>query len=264
MIERKVKSIRALERGLDVLLEVQRSGGMSLHELHLQLGLPKATLLRLLVTLASRGLVWQRLADGAYLPSALKLSGSREDLAARLAEIASPFMVELNDRLIWPSVIAVPRLDHLEIIETNSRLARFDSLIPSPVGMKLSYIHTATGRAYLSACDAQERAAILERLAPADARAEDRALLDNIVAEADRRGYATRDPHHPWQDRNKQAVLADGKLSIAVPVRAAGVAVAAINVAWPGQRVTLEDVVSRHLETLKSIAEKIGQNLEAA
>lgn len=192
------------------------------------------------------------------------MTGSREDLAARLAEIASPFMVELNDRLIWPSVIAVPRLDHLEIIETNSRLARFDSLIPSPVGMKLSYIHTATGRAYLSACDAAERAAIIERLTPPDARPEERALLDTIVADADRRGFATRDPHHPWQDRNKQTVLADGKLSIAVPVRAAGVAVAAINVAWPGQRVTLADVVERHLGTLTEVAAQIGRNLEAA
>lgn len=264
MIERKVKSIRALERGLDVLLEVQKSGGMSLHELHQQLGLPKATLLRLLVTLASRGLVWQRLADGAYLPSALRLTGKREDLAARLAEIASPFMVELNNRLIWPSVIAVPRLDHLEIIETNNRLARFDSLTPSPVGMKLSYIHTATGRAYLSACDSAERAAIVERLAPPDARPEDWDLLDTIVAEARTRGYATRDPHHPWQDRNKQTVMMDGKLSIAVPVRAAGVAVAAINVAWPGQRVTLADVVSRHLDTLQNIAQQIGRHLEDA
>lgn len=264
MIERKVKSIRALERGLDVLLEIQRSGGISLHELHLQLGLPKATLLRLIVTLASRGLIWQRLADGAYLPSALRLAGSREDLAARLAEIASPFMVDLNDRVIWPSVIAVPRLDHLEVIETNNRLARFDSLIPSPVGMKLSYIHTATGRAYLSACDITERAAIIERLAPPDAGIEDRILLDRIIAETESRGYATRDPHHPWQDRNKQTVLGDGKLSIAVPVRAAGVAVAAINVAWPRQRVTLEDIVSRHLRTLQDIAEHIGQHLATA
>lgn len=264
MINRKVKSIRALERGLDVLLEVQRSGGVSLHELHQRLALPKATLLRLLVTLASRGLVWQRLADGAYLPSALTLAGKREDLAARLAEIASPLMVELNDLLIWPSVLAVPRLDHMEIIETNSRLARFDSLTPSPVGMKLSFIHTATGRAYLSACDAAERAAIIERLAPPDAHDADHEMLETIIAEARTRGYAVREPHHPWPDRNKRTVLMDGKMSIAVPVRAAGLAVASINVAWPGQRVTVDDVVTRHLEALQDVAEQIGRNLEAA
>lgn len=108
MIDRKVKSIRALERGLDVLLEVQRGGGVSLHELHLRLGLAKATLLRLLVTLSSRGLVWQRLADGAYLPTALASPGRRSDVTERLAEIASPFMVELSERVVWPSIIAVP------------------------------------------------------------------------------------------------------------------------------------------------------------
>ena len=68
MLEQKVKSVRALERGLDVLLEIQQRRASSLHELHQALGLPKATLLRMLVTLGSKGLIWQRLADGAYLP----------------------------------------------------------------------------------------------------------------------------------------------------------------------------------------------------
>lgn len=34
MLERKVKTVRALERGLDVLLEVQARKAASLHELH--------------------------------------------------------------------------------------------------------------------------------------------------------------------------------------------------------------------------------------
>ncbi|WP_292622804.1 helix-turn-helix domain-containing protein [Novosphingobium sp. 17-62-19] len=68
MLERRVKTVRALERGLDVLIEVQTRKAASLHELHQATGLPKATLLRMLVTLGQKGLVWQRLADGAYLP----------------------------------------------------------------------------------------------------------------------------------------------------------------------------------------------------
>ncbi len=262
MIDRKVKSIRALERGLDVLLEVQRSGGVSLHELHLRLGLAKATLLRLLVTLSSRGLVWQRLADGAYLPTALASPGRRSDVTERLAEIASPFMVELSERVVWPSIIAVPRMDHVEIIETNSPLARFDSAILGPVGVKLSYLHTASGRAYLSACDAREREAIIARLQPENATTEERELLDTIIAETRTRGYSTREPHHPWPDRNRQTVLRDGKTSIAVAVTSNGHAIAAINVTWPSRRVRVEDVVSRHLETLQSIADRIGQSLE--
>ena len=67
MIERKVKSVRSLERGIDVLLEIHRSRAASLRELHESTGLPKATLLRMLLTLSKRGLVWQRIADGAFL-----------------------------------------------------------------------------------------------------------------------------------------------------------------------------------------------------
>ena len=262
MIDRKVKSIRALARGLDVLLEVQRSGGISLYELHLRLGLAKATLLRLLVTLSSRGLVWQRLADGAYLPTALASPGRRADIAERLAEIASPFMVELRERVVWPSIIAVPRMDHVEIIETNSPLAPFDAAILGPVGAKLSYLHTATGRAYLAACDARERDAIIARIQPENPCLEDMELLETIVAETRTRGYSTREPHHPWPDRNRQTIVRDGKASMAVAVLSGGHAVAAINVTWPSSRVTVDDVVLRHFPTLQGIADRIGAALE--
>ncbi len=264
MIERKVKSIRALERGLDVLIEVQRGGGISLHELHQRLGLAKATLLRLLVTLSTRGLVWQRLADGAYMPSLLRTGLRQEDISQRLAEISSPYLAELSDRVVWPSIIAVPRLDHVEIIETNSPLARFDAAILGPVGVKLSYIHTATGRAYLAACDTSEREAIIDRLQPPDATPAARELLDTIVAETRTRGYSTREPHHPWPDRNKQTALRDGKTSIAVSVLAHDRAVAAVNITWPSKRVTTAEVVARHLSVLQSVCARIGTALEAS
>ena len=64
-----VKSIRALERGLDVLQALQTGPGAGLKDLHEITGLSKATLLRILRTLMERNLVWRRMADGAYLPS---------------------------------------------------------------------------------------------------------------------------------------------------------------------------------------------------
>ena len=82
--------MRALERGLDVLLEVQARRAASLHELHQALGLPKATLLRMLLTLGRKGLVWQRLADGAYLPHVGMVARAQVSSVERVAEIASP------------------------------------------------------------------------------------------------------------------------------------------------------------------------------
>jgi IclR family mhp operon transcriptional activator len=221
------------------------------------LGLPKATLLRLLQTLASRSLVWRRLADGVWLPGAV---GARDaDPILRLAEIASPLLVELSAQVVWPSVIAIPRFDHMEIIETNGQVARFDFAALGPVGAKLSYLHTATGRAYLAACAEAEREAIITRLTPAGATAQERAELDAIIAQTRERGWSTRLPHHPWSDRNRQTVLRDGKNSIAVAVSCAGAAMAAINVTWPARRASVEEVAARHLPSLTVIANRIGQ-----
>lgn len=263
MLERKVKTVRALERGLDVLLEIQARRAVSLHELHQVTGLPKATLLRMLVTLGGKGLVWQRLADGAYLPHVEAMVRAASASSEHIAEIASPYMKQLSARVAWPSVLAVPRLDHIEIIETNSPLFRLDSATLGPVGVKLSYIHTATGRAYLSACDPAERDAIIARLRPADASDASEAELRAILDQAAALGYSVREPVHSWPDRSRQLVLRDGRRSMGVPILVRGTPVAAINVTWPGKRTTDEQVVQRHLEALRETARAIGAALEA-
>lgn len=262
MLEQKVKSVRALERGLDVFLEIQARRAVSLHELHQALRLPKATLLRMLVTLAGRGLIWQRLADGAYLPTADTTTRSRFDSPERIAELASPHMETLSSIVAWPSVLAVPRLDHVEIIETNSPLFRLDSAILGPVGVKLSYIHTATGRAYLAACDDTERDVIIARLRPPGASDESEALLRNILDDAAKRGFSVREPVHPWADRSKQMVLRDGRRSMGVAVMVRRQPVASINITWVAKRITDEDVISRHLGALQATARAIGASLE--
>jgi IclR family transcriptional regulator, mhp operon transcriptional activator len=263
MLERKVKTVRALERGLDVLLEVQARRAVSLHELHLALALPKATLLRMLLTLGRKGLVWQRLADGAYLPhlgAAARITGAPVE---QIAEIASPYMKALSTKVAWPSVVGAPRLDHMEIVETNSPLFRLDAATLGPVGVKLSYIHTATGRAYLAACEESEREAIIARLRPKAAAPGSEDDLRAILKETRERGYAVREPLHPWPDRSKQLVLRDGRRSMAVPIMAGGSPIATINLTWPAKRGTDEAVMLRHLEALHQTAQAIGRAVEA-
>jgi len=259
MIASKVKQVRALARGIDVLLMVRANEGIGLDELHRRLALPKATLLRLLLTLSAQGLIWRRIADGAYLSCADALLARCPPATVRLAEIASPLLVELSKRVVWPSVFAMPHFDHLEIVETNSPVARFDAAILGPVGAKLSYLHTATGRAYLAACGAEEREAIVARLRPAGATPADEALLATIVSETRARGYSIRGPVHPWPDHNRQTVLRDGKSSIAVAVVRGDHPIAALNVTWPTRRAETADVAAKHLGLLKSIAARIAE-----
>jgi IclR family transcriptional regulator, mhp operon transcriptional activator len=262
MLEQKVKSVRALERGLDVLLEIQSRRAASLHELHKALGLSKATLLRMLVTLGGKGLVWQRLADGAYLPRNQNSVESLANSTGQIAEIASPHIETLSSIVAWPSVLAVPRLDHVEIIETNSPKFRLDAATLGPVGLKLSYIHTATGRAYLAACNSSERDAIIARLRPKDASDESEQQLRAILDSAAQQGYSVREPTHPWTDRSKQMILRDGRRSMGVAVKVHGNPVASINITWLAKHSTSQEVIERHLGALQATARSIGDSLE--
>lgn len=262
MIERKVKTVRALERGLQVLSEIDRRPGANLHELHLALGLPKATLLRMVVTLSKHGHIWQRLADGAFLPSARRGSPMDRDFAGEeIAEASSPHLARLSEQIAWPSTVAVPRHDHLEIVETNSPLLRLDAIILGPVGIRLSYLHTATGRAYLASCT--EREEIIARLRPADEDGAGDRLLDEILGTIRERGYALREPFHPWPDRNWQAARQDGRRSLAVPITVAGAPVASLNVTWLQRRSETATIVQRHLTTMRRAAEAISADLTA-
>ena len=264
MIERKVKTVRALERGLDVLLEVQARRGAGLHELHQATGLPKATLLRMLTTLGRKGLVWQRLADGAYLPHVDSVALNQLKTSEQVAEIASAHMKELSRKVSWPSVLAVPRLDHMEIIETNSPLFRLDAATLGPIGVKLSYIHTSTGRAYLAACGEAERDAIIARLRPADASDASEAELRAIIAETQARGYSSREPLFAWPDRSRQLVLRDGRRSYGVAIMAKGAPVATINLTWVAKRMVDEKIMTSQLEALRATAQAIGAELDRA
>ncbi|MEL0210812.1 MAG: hypothetical protein VW891_09560 [Novosphingobium sp.] len=152
----------------------------------------------------------------------------------------------------------------MEIIETNSPLFRLDSATLGPVGVKLSYIHTATGRAYLAACGDAERDSIIDRLRPANPGEGSEAELRQMLQLVRQRGYATRDPMLPWPDRSKQLVLRDGRRSMAVPIVVAGTPIATINVTWPGRRGADETVVQRHLDALKATARAIAVALHAS
>ena len=69
-----------------------------------------------------------------------------------------------RQRLQWPSVLSVPRLDYMETLETNSSRTYFDGLPPRPHGFRVNMLGSASGRAYLAFCPEQELEAVLARL----------------------------------------------------------------------------------------------------
>ena len=266
---RSVKSIRALERGLDVLQALQTGPGAGLKDLHEITGLPKATLLRILRTLAERNLIWQRMADGAYLPtSRAPAPPAGPDDDTRLVEVASPVMARLCERVNWPSVLAVRRDGQMEVIETNRPRSHVPHLPLGPVGARINMLLTSTGRVYFSFCTQAEREEITALLKasgrPEDAHAHDAVWLARLVSQTQAQGYGLRDPSVSGETPGRSPMPDDGRNSIAVPIIVSGRVVAAMNLTWTRRAGTVAQVVADHLADLRAAAAEVGRELERA
>jgi IclR family mhp operon transcriptional activator len=259
-------SIRALDRGIQVLLHLDATESASLRDLHRVTGTPKATLLRILRTLEARGLVWRRIADGHYCASH-RLTSKARYLAQteRLVRAASPVIDKLCERILWPSDLAVPRRDSMEICETNRPHAPIH-LNRERVGRRVSMLTSAHGRAYLSFCSDPQREEALERLRKSRRAGNDparnRTWIDRMIRQTRTLGYGTRDfgTGSPLQRSGHQ--FGDGLLAIAVPVFQSARVVGTMNILWVARVATVAQMADRHLADLQAAARLVGQNLE--
>lgn len=263
MREYRVKPIHALARGLQVLRVLQEMRAASLHDLHLATGLPKSSLIRILHTCHQQGLVWQRMADGAFLPSHAPQRRTPRDDADWLAEIASPVLERLCARVRWPSVLSVPRLDYMEVVETNSRRAYFDELPERPVNFRANMLRSASGRAYLAFCPERERQAVLRRLREREVAghelAHDALALRQIIESTRRRGYAVRAPDFGGDYARPRSDVDDGRNSIAMPIVVDAQVLGCVNLTWRESVATVRQIAQRHLPDLRSAVTEIAQ-----
>jgi IclR family transcriptional regulator, mhp operon transcriptional activator len=252
----KAKPIASLGRGLEVLRVLQQMRAASLHDLHLTTGIPKASLTRILLTCYEHGMVWQRMADGAFLPSHSVFHRGQLDDADWLVEIASPVMEELSGRCMWPSVLSVPRLDYMEVLETNSRQAYFDDVRRRPVGYRANLLRSASGRAYLAFCPGPEREAVLARLRkqgiPGHELAHDERWIAELVAATRARGYSVRDPDFGGDYARGRDEVDDARDSIAMPIRVQDRAIGCLNLTWRRRVLTRDQLVDLHLADLRT------------
>jgi IclR family mhp operon transcriptional activator len=267
MREYRVKPIESLARGLQVLKVLQDVRAASLHDLHLATGIPKPTLTRILWTAHQEGMVWQRMVDGAFLPSHSRHRPERDD-DALLVEVASPVLDDLSRGLQWPSVLAVPRLDYMETLETNSSRTYFDALPPRPRGFRVNMLGSASGRAYLAFCPEQEFRAVIQRLRhkdiPAHRLAFDDEALQRLVETTRQRGYSVRAPDFGGDYYRPRSEADDGRESIAMPVRADGQVLGTINLTWRRQVLSRTGLVQRHLKDLQDAVRTVEERARAA
>ena len=260
----KSRTIRGLERGLQVLQFLQSNPISSLHDVHTTTKISKPSLLRILHTLEESGLVSRRLGDGRYRVSAnLTRMARRRARHDRIAEAAAPVLDRLCRQISWPSDLLVPAGDHMELAETSQTHSPF-LIKASGIGQPVNWLLSAVGRAYLAFCPDKERDEILQRLRksdePANRLARDPKRLDKILAETHARGYGTCDPVFLGGTYGSRP-LDDGLAAIAVPLLDRTRVHGSINILWIKTAFTIEEFAARHLADLNTATAEIVSSL---
>lgn len=246
-------SVRALERGLDLLQALAARGKATPGELARDTGLNRTTIYRLLETLRQRGFVSCNGADGSFrLDLATRQLGDGYKHADDVCRVVAPALGRLLPKIVWPSDFATFANGTMVIRETTHPFSPY-SIHRSVIGRTRSLMRSALGRAMMAGASAQQRRS-MAGLALASGHADAAEVADHVVerwvAEIGRRGYA-------WSVNGTE----DGISAIALPIRAGSVAVGAINIIFFTSAMAPEAAAARHLADLRATVAEVETDL---
>lgn len=238
-------------RLLAVMEEVARAGRpVTPTEVNAALGLPKPTIHRLFATLTDEGFLQREIDGRSYAPgrrARAMSSGILSSLRIRTARLA--IMRGLAARIGETCNLAVPGREamvYVERVETEWPLR-----IQLPIGTRVPFPCTASGKTYLASLDRRHRASViaaapLERRGPGTIT--DPAALEAELREVAAQGYAL--------DREE---FMEGMIAIAVPVAGAeGRLIGTLSFHAPTQRFDIPRALT-HLEDLREGAASLSR-----
>ncbi len=251
------RPIRALNRGLEVLTELNRLERAAINTLANAVGLPRTTTYRILETLRLAGYVERDAHDDCYRPTirVRALSDGFDD-EAMVAHIAKPYLASLCASIVWPIAIATPAGGAMMIRETTDMQSPL-ALEQYGSGIRVPMLTSAAGRAYLAFCTAPQREALLELLArssaPEDRLVRSRAEVEHILNETRTQGYGMA----------QRARRVSEEISLAIPVRSKDRVLATVSVRYAATAVPLRTAVDQFLPKMRDAVAKIEQEFSA-
>jgi IclR family mhp operon transcriptional activator len=254
------KPVTAALRVLNVLAAVNRLGSQAtVGEIHRRIGIDKATIVRMLETLAYAGYLIRDPDHTVYRVTGKALSLTTGfDRHTVVGTIIAPLMAEFRQHIEWPSDVALFDLDAMLVIK-SSRQGELLSFNRSP-GFRAPVLGTSLGLAYMAHCPAAEREAFLKRIAndpsPWSKLLQDPVRLDKRLGEVREQGCAT-------MDENYSRVEYDGRVgSIGVPIMTEKKLFASINVIYLKGFLTPQAARDTLLAPLQEVARKMARELE--
>lgn len=249
------RPIRALNRGLEVLTELNRLERAAINTLANAVELPRTTTYRILETLRLAGYVERDPHDDCYRPTIMvrALSDGFDD-EAMLAHLARPHLSALCAQIVWPVAIATPSGTAMMIREATDHQSPL-ALEHYGAGVRVPMLGSAAGRAYLAYCAAPQRDALLEMLArsslPEDRLARNRQEVERLLNETRTQGYGI----------SQRARRVSEETSLAIPIRAKERILASVTVRFAATAVPLRTAVDQFLPKMREIAVKIEREL---
>ncbi len=247
------RPIRALNRGLEVLTELNRLDRAAINTLANAVGLPRTTTYRILETLRLAGYVERDAHDDCYRPTIMvrALSDGFDD-EAMVAHIAKPYLASLCTSIVWPIAIATPSGAAMMIRETTDLQSPL-ALEQYGAGIRVPMLTSAAGRAYLAYCSAPQREALLELLArsplPEDRLVRSRGEVERILNETRTQGYGMA----------QRARRVSEETSLAIPVRVKDEVLATISVRYAATAVPLRTAIDQFLPKMREVVAKIEE-----
>ena len=249
------RPIRALNRGLDVLTELNRLERAAINTLANAVELPRTTTYRILETLRLAGYVERDPHDDCYRPPIMvrALSDGFDD-EAMLAHIARPHLSALCTQIVWPVAIATPSGSSMMIREATDHQSPL-ALEHYGAGVRVPMLTSASGRAYLAFCASAQREAMLEMLSrsslPEDRLARNRQEVERLLTETRTQGYGI----------STRARRVSEETSLAIPLRAKDRILASVTVRFSATAVSLRTAVDQFLPKMRDAAARIEHEL---
>jgi IclR family transcriptional regulator, mhp operon transcriptional activator len=249
------RPVRALNRGLEVLTELNRLERAAINTLAAAAGLPRTTTYRILETLRLAGYVERDAHDDCYRPTIMvrALSDGFDD-EALVAHIAKPLLAALGEQIVWPVAVATPSGSTMMIRETTDASSPL-ALEQYSAGVRVPMLASAAGRAFLAFCTPAQRDALLDVLArsslPEDRLARNRTEVERLLSETRTQGYGMA----------HRARRVSEETSLAIPVRAKDRILATVTVRYAASAVPLRTAVEQFLPKMREFAHKIETQL---
>lgn len=246
LAETEAAPVRALSRGLQVLIALNELAPATVTRVTHVTGLPKATVIRLIQTLKAEGYVADGEAGYEPTPKVRLLAGALADQSLML-QVSRPILAALADIVKWPCDLMVRDGLSMLIEATNRDTA--------PIGLKrfeqrrFSLLRSAAGVMWLVHLGAAERDRLIRAALPLQGGEETPDSVAARLGQARARGYGLA----------RYAAPIDGTTAISVPALLNGRPIACLSLIFLEGAVSEAQIDTTLLPELKRAAQDVAQ-----